>query len=94
MQIGTRLNSVHAFGNRRPLIRGADGQRCPSLPSVCAQIDACAVAMPRSQTDGKHSRRGSASVNDLPAFAGVYLCERNAHSLCKGDLHGTVGQDG
>lgn len=96
LQTGTRLNSVHAFGNRRPLICGADGQRCPSLPSVCSQIDACAAAMPHSRTDGKHSRCGFASANDLLAFTNVYftMCERNVHSLCKIDLHGTVGRDG
>lgn len=96
LQTSTCLNSVHAFGNRRPLIRGADGQRCPSLPSVCSQIDACATAMPCSRTDGKHSRCGLASVNDLLAFTNAYftMCERNVHSLCKGDLHGTAGRDG
>lgn len=93
VQTGTRLNWVHAFGNRRPLICGADGQRCPSLPSVCFQKDACAAA---NRTDGKHSRRGSGSLNECLAFANVCftVCERNVHSLCKDNLHRTVGGDG
>lgn len=45
-QIGTLLNLVQEFGNRRPLICGAGGQRCPSLLClfVCSQIDACVSA--------------------------------------------------
>lgn len=102
LQTGTRLNLVHAFGNRRPLIRGADGQRCPSLPSVCSQIDACAAAMLRSWTDGKHwgeavvgLRLWTASWRSvmciLQCVRGMCIPEA---SLCKGDLHGTVGRGG
>lgn len=42
LQIGTLLNLVQEFGNRRPLICGASGQKCPSLLClfVCSQIDA------------------------------------------------------
>lgn len=45
-QIGTLLNLVQEFGNRRPLICSASGQRCPSLLClfVCSQIDACVSA--------------------------------------------------
>lgn len=98
LQTGTGLNSVHAFGNRRPLICGADGQRCPSLPSVCSQIDAWAAAT----ADGKHRREavvrlrlGAASWRPLMC---ILQCERGMYipeaSLCKGDLHGTVGRGG
>lgn len=46
LEIGTLLNLVQEFGNRRPLICSAGGQRCPSLLClfVCFQIDACVFA--------------------------------------------------
>lgn len=46
LQIGTLLNLVQEFGNRRPLICDASGQRCPSLLClfVCCQTDACIAA--------------------------------------------------
>lgn len=41
LQIVTLLNMVREFGNKRPLICGAGGQRCPSLLSACLLSNRC-----------------------------------------------------
>lgn len=85
LHTGTRLNSPHAFGNRRPLIGGADGQRCPSPPSVCSQIDACATATLRGPTDGKHGR---------PGVRWCVFWQTWEERAREGDRHATVGTAG